>query len=45
MTGGFPEKLAAAYECGMTVAVLARPRSENGIPLGELKQRIEDDAL
>ncbi|MEL7607986.1 MAG: precorrin-6A reductase [Bacillota bacterium] len=45
IAGGFPEKLAAARECGMTVAVLARPRRENGLTLGELKQRIEENAL
>ncbi len=43
--GGFPEKLAAARNCGMAVAVLKRPRNENGFTLEELKARIEDKRL
>ena len=43
--GGFFEKLAAARECGMTVAVLTRPCHENGLTLQELRQIIEDGAL
>lgn len=43
--GGFPEKIAAANECGVDVAVLTRPCSEEGITLSEIKKRIEDNAL
>jgi precorrin-6x reductase len=43
--GGYPEKLAAARECGMTVAVLSRPQAENGLTLEALKKLIEEDAL
>lgn len=43
--GGFHEKLAAAHECDMTVAVLARPCREDGMTLEELKRRIEDNTL
>ncbi len=43
--GGFPEKLAAAHECGMTVAVLGRPCRDSGMTLGELKRQIEDNTL
>jgi precorrin-6Y C5,15-methyltransferase (decarboxylating)/precorrin-6A/cobalt-precorrin-6A reductase len=43
--GGFDEKRAAARECGMTVAVLARPRQNDGLTLRELVQRIREGAL
>lgn len=43
--GGFPEKLAAARECGITAAVLVRPCRENGLTLKEIKRRIEENTL
>jgi len=43
--GGFPEKAAAARDCGMTIAVLDCPCREEGCTLDELKQRIEDGSL
>lgn len=43
--GGYLEKLEAARECGMTAAVLARPREENGLTLSALMKLIEEDAL
>lgn len=43
--GGFLEKLEAAWECEMTVAVLARPKEEEGLTLEQIMRRIEDDAL
>lgn len=43
--GGYPEKLAAARECGMTAAVLARPRQETGLTLAALVKLIEEGAL
>lgn len=39
--GGFPEKLAAARACGMTVAVLMRPGEETGLTLEEVRKKIE----
>lgn len=43
--GGYPEKLAAARVCGMTAAVLARPRQEAGMTLAELTRLIEEGGL
>lgn len=43
--GGFPEKLEAAKNCGMTVALLPRPSKETGLTLAEIKQRIEDKGI
>lgn len=43
--GGYPEKLKAARECGMTAAVLSRPREENGLTLAALVKLIEEDAI
>ncbi len=43
--GGFEAKLAAARALGMTVAVLARPKEEDGLTLTELEQRIREGAL
>ncbi len=43
--GGYPEKLEAARERGMTSAVLARPRAENGLTLDALVRLIKEGAL
>lgn len=43
--GGYAEKLEAARECGMTAAVLSRPRRENGLTLAELIKLIEEGAV
>ena len=43
--GGFPEKLAAARACGMTAAVLARPRDRAGLTLAQWLRRIEEGTL
>ena len=43
--GGFSEKLAAARACGMKVALIARPAEGGGVPLREIKARIEEGAL
>ncbi len=43
--GGFPDKVAAAQNCGMTIAVLGRPLEEEGYTLDELKQKIEGGSL
>lgn len=43
--GGFPEKLAAARECGMTVAALKRPDEESGLTLEEVKNMIESNKI
>lgn len=43
--GGFPEKVAAARNCGMTVAVLTRPLDHPGLTAEQWKQRIEEGAL
>ena len=40
-TGGFPEKIAAARDCGMITAVLARPVEEDGVSVEEAIARIE----
>ena len=39
--GGFLEKIAAARDCGMTTAVLARPVDEDGVSLEEAIKQIE----
>ncbi len=39
-TGGFPEKIAAARDCGMEIAVLERPQSEQGFTLEEMKWQL-----
>ncbi len=44
-SGGFPEKLAAARLCRMTVALLGRPRPDEGLPLAQVKQMIEEGLL
>jgi len=43
--GGFAEKIEAARDCGMTIAVLARPQDENGLTLSETIKLIEDREL
>ncbi|HWS29492.1 MAG TPA: precorrin-6A reductase [Clostridia bacterium] len=43
--GGFQEKLAAARDCGMTVAALKRPDGEEGLTLEEVKRKIEVGGL
>lgn len=43
--GGYPEKLAAARECGMTAAVLSRTREETGLTLAAILELIEEGAL
>ena len=43
--GGFAEKLAAARNCGMTVAVLARPRDADGLTAAEWLRRIEEGTI
>lgn len=43
--GGYPEKMEAARECGMTVAALARPKAENGFTLAQLTKQIEEGNL
>lgn len=43
--GGFAEKLAAARNCGMTVAVLARPRDADGDTAAEWLHRIEEGTI
>lgn len=40
--GGFPEKISAARECGITVITIGRPR-ENGISLSEMKALIDKE--
>lgn len=43
--GGFPEKVSAARELGMEVAVLRRPPETAGVTMAELTRRIEEDLL
>lgn len=43
--GGTREKIQAARECGMTVAVLARPPAEDGMTLAALSKLIEEGVL
>lgn len=43
--GGYLEKLEAAKECGMTVAILARPHEEDGLKLDSILKLIEEDAI
>lgn len=38
--GGFLEKIAAAQNCGMEIAVLERPQTEQGWLVDELKQQL-----
>lgn len=38
--GGFSEKIAAAQDCGMKIAVLERPQIEHGLLLEEMEQQI-----
>ncbi len=43
--GGFPEKLAAARDCGMTAVVIARPREREGLTAEQWLRRIEEGDL
>lgn len=43
--GGYPEKLAAAKECGITAAVLLRPKQDSGISLAMVIKLIEEEYL
>jgi precorrin-6x reductase len=43
--GGFGAKLAAAEDCGVTVAVLARPGRESGVTLTNIMELIENGEL
>lgn len=43
--GGYLEKLEAAGECGMTAAVLSRPREEDGLTLDVLIKLMEEGAV
>lgn len=43
--GGYLEKLEAANECGMTVAILARPHEEDGLKLDSILNLIEEGAV
>jgi precorrin-6x reductase len=43
--GGFTEKLAAARNCGMTTAVLARPKDTDGLTAAEWLRRIEEGTI
>ena len=38
--GGFPEKAAAAKETGCALLVVARPRTEEGLTLEEMKEAV-----
>lgn len=40
--GGFPEKIEAAQQCGMQIAVLQRPQQEQGVTVEKLQQRLAD---
>ena len=43
--GGFTEKLAAARNCGMTTAVLTRPKDTDGLTAAEWLRRIEEGTI
>lgn len=43
--GGFAEKMQAAKECGMEIAVLCRPETETGLTVEELIPRIKEDNI
>ena len=43
--GGLSEKLEAARQCGMTVALLARPEAGDGVALKDLLCQIEEGSL
>lgn len=45
VAGGFPEKLSAAKQLGIQIAVLARPAQESGYTLQALLRQIEDGTL
>ncbi|GLC77900.1 precorrin-6A reductase [Lacrimispora brassicae] len=41
--GGFPEKLEAAAECGITAVVIGRPGQEKGITVRDAKKLLSED--
>ncbi len=41
--GGFPEKMEAAAECGITAVVIGRPGKEEGMTVREAKKLLSDD--
>jgi len=43
--GGFAEKAAAAKDCGMEIAVLSRPHSEQGVTLPAILKLLRDGRL
>lgn len=43
--GGYLEKMEAAWECGMTAAVLARPREETGLTFAAISKLIEEGLI
>lgn len=43
--GGYPEKREAARACGMTVAMLSRPREETGLTLAAILKMIEEGTV
>ena len=45
VAGGFPEKVEAARELGMRVAVLRRPPDTDGITVKELANRLKEGSL
>ncbi|MEG1560607.1 MAG: precorrin-6A reductase [Clostridia bacterium] len=44
-SGGFTEKLEAARQCGMSVAVLVRPKEMDGVLIEEVKATIREICL
>lgn len=40
--GGFPEKIEAAQQCGMQIAVLQRPQQEQGVTVEEMQRMLCD---
>lgn len=43
--GGFEEKLQAAATCGMETGVLGRPKTEEGLTMGEITKKLCEDSL
>jgi len=41
-TGGFPEKLAAAEDCGITAVIIGRPERETGLTVTRLAQQLTE---
>ncbi len=44
-TGGYPEKLAAARACGVTLVVIARPEEEGGLSVDQAFTQIVDGSF